>query len=388
MPTYASEAIEVVAPYPPVRVEPARRRISGDELTVIIPAHNEEDTLGPTLVALTRQSVVPERMIVVADNCTDGTEMVAQDLGAHVIRTEGNTFRKAGALNQALERLEDAPPRFVLVVDADTRLAPEYIETALREMRADARVGAVSGLFVGENPSSMLQQFQANEYTRYQTQIQATGRVAVVTGTASLFRFAALREVAATRGTDLPGVAGDVYDRGAITEDSELTLALKTLGWKAVAPGACVCTTELMPTWGDLHRQRVRWYKGMLDNLRAYGPSRVTLRYFGQQVMIGVGILTIATLLALTALSIVAGTFALQPFWLALGVVFIIERVVTVWPIGGRGRWVAAAAFPEMAYDMALQVAFIHATVLALLRRDTTWNHVTAAPRAVASQTS
>jgi len=357
---------------------PARRVVRARELAVIIPAHNEADAIAGTLDALSRQTAVPRRVIVVADNCTDETGWRAAAHGAHVIETKGNTHRKAGALNQALAALGDDAPPFVLVLDADTRIEPGFIEAALAELTADDRLGAVSGLFVGEQPASMLQQLQANEYVRYGTQIRATGRVSVVTGTASMFRTAALRDVAAARGTSLPGIPGDVYDRAAITEDSELTLALKNCGWRMVAPDACVCTTELMPTWGDLHRQRVRWYKGMLDNLREYGISRVTLRYFAQQAMILVGILTIATLLLLTALSIAAGAFAVHGLWLALGSVFVAERIVTVWPGGSRARLLAAAVLPEIAYDMALQAAFLHAVALSLLRRDTAWNHVTA----------
>ncbi|WP_202980475.1 glycosyltransferase family 2 protein [Microbacterium caowuchunii] len=363
----------------------ASRVVDDRDLAVLIPAHNEEDAIGATLDALSEQTAAPGRVIVVADNCTDATESIAAAHGAQVLRTVGNTARKAGALNQALDAIASSPPTFVLVVDADTRLSPRFVETALREMARDERIGAVSGLFLGELASGMLQQFQANEYERYRTQIRSTGRVAVVTGTASLFRLSALRDIAAHRDAELPGVRGDVYDRGAITEDSELTLALKTRGWRLVAPLECECYTELMPTWVDLHRQRVRWYKGMLDNLRSYGPSPVTLRYFGQQFMIGTGIITIAMLIVLTALSIAAGSFAFQPFWLALGAVFVVERILSVWPAGPKGRLVTAAVIPEIFYDLALQTAFVHAVWLAMLRRDTSWNHVTAARAPLAS---
>jgi hypothetical protein len=115
-----------------------------------------------------------------------------------------------------------------------------------------------------------------------------------------------------------------------------------------------------------------------MDLGREYGISRVMLRYFAQQAMILVGILTIATLLLLTALSIAAGAFAVHGLWLALGSVFVAERIVTVWPGGSRARLLAAAVLPEIAYDMALQAAFLHAVALSLLRRDTAWNHVTA----------
>lgn len=349
-----------------------------DDLVVLVPAHDEQDAIGGTLRALARQTVAPGRVVVVADRCTDATEDVAAAHGAQVLPTVGNAHRKAGALDQALEHLPCDGPRYVLVLDADTRLAPRFVETALALLDADAGLGAVSGIFTGEEPRGYLQRCQANEYVRYRGQILTTRRVAVVTGTASVFRLTALRDVAGARGGALPGVRGDVYDRSAITEDSELTLALKTRGWRLAAPAAARCRTELMPTWGDLHRQRVRWYKGMLDNLREYGLTRVTARYVGQQVMIALGTATLAVLLVLTAVSAVAGTFALQPFWLAVGGVFVVERVVTVAEADARGRLLALTVVPELVYAIALQVAFVHALALALARRDTAWNHVVA----------
>ena len=347
-----------------------------EELVVVIPAHNEEDALGGTLVALERQTLAPGHVVVVADNCDDDTSQVALRHGVQVIATEANRDRKAGALNQALGRLAARRPTYVLVLDADTRLAPDFVAKAIATLESDSRIGAVSGLFVGDRPRSLLEQLQANEYARYRTQILTTGRVAVVTGTASVFRFEALCEVAARRGSLLPGTLGDVYDRSAITEDSELTLALRALGWRLASRPECECTTELMPTWGDLHRQRVRWYKGMLDNLRSYGLSRVTAPYVAQQLMIGVGIVTIALLTLLTTAAVASGTFAVQAFWLAVASVFVVNRIVTVWSVGPRGRLIALAVLPEIGYDTALQVAFVRAALRALTRRDVTWNHV------------
>ncbi|GEA85122.1 MULTISPECIES: glycosyltransferase family 2 protein [Cellulomonas] len=360
--------------------ERTRTSVPPDRLVVLVPAHDEADAIGGTLAALAEQTGAPQRVVVIADNCTDDTADVARRHGAEVVETVANTARKAGALDQALVRLRTSPAQYVLVVDADTRLAPAFVETALARLDADVRLGAVSGIFVGERPRSVLQQLQANEYERYRTQILTTQRVSVVTGTASMFRLTALDEVAAERGRRLPGSPGDVYDRTAITEDSELTLALKTLGWRLEAPQECVCLTELMPTWGDLHRQRVRWYKGMLDNLREYGFTRTTARYVGQQLMIGVGMATLALLTVLTVASVVAGVFAVSPFWLAIGGVFVVNRLVTVWPVGRDGRLLAAAVIPEIVYDAALQAAFLRAVVCAAARRDVTWNHVTANP--------
>ena len=351
---------------------------AGDTATrvvVIIPAHDEEAALPDTIASLAAQTRRPDRVLVVSDNSTDATVEVARAAGAEVIETVGNTARKAGALNQAVATVtEDV----VMVLDADTTIAPTFIEGGLGVLAAEPGVAAVGGVFRGRPPVGYLQHCQANEYTRYGVQVDVTGRTAVLTGTAALLRRSALEEVAAARGSALPGLQGDVYDRHAITEDSELTLALRTLGHELRSPVTMSCTTELMPTAGDLHRQRVRWYKGMLDNLGAYGLTRTTARYFGQQAMLVAGTLMMAAYLALTVTTVVTGTFALSPLWAAVGLVFLVERLVTVWGAGRRARLLAAFVVPELIYDLALQRAFVHAVALAVTRRQTTWNHVVA----------
>lgn len=236
---------------------PAHPAGPGQRLTVtaVVPAHNEQDALPTTVAALRRQTVRPDRILVVSDNSTDDTVLVALALGVDVMESFGNADRKAGALNQALR---EVTTDVALVLDADTAIAPTFIEEGVALLAERPELGAVGGVFVGEEPDSLLRRFQYDEYQRYATKLAVTGRLEVLTGTASCIRVSALRHVAAARGSALPGRTGDVYDRAAITEDSELTLALRTLGYELVSPLTMTCTTETMPTWGDLHRQRVR----------------------------------------------------------------------------------------------------------------------------------
>ena len=129
--------------------------------------------------------------MVLADNCTDATVEVARQHQVEVIETVGNTEKKAGALNQELARiLPDAEPRdVVLVMDADSTIAPVFLQSALARLEADPNLVAVGGLFYGEDGGRLLGQFQRNEYTRYQRLVgRKLGRVFVLTGTASVIR--------------------------------------------------------------------------------------------------------------------------------------------------------------------------------------------------------
>ena len=96
-------------------------------VTVLIPAHNEQDKIGATLRSLQEHDDPPDRIIVVADNCTDSTEQVARAAGVEVVPTVGNT-KEAGALNQVLVRLLPQLDEndTVMIMDADTVLDRGY----------------------------------------------------------------------------------------------------------------------------------------------------------------------------------------------------------------------------------------------------------------------
>jgi cellulose synthase/poly-beta-1,6-N-acetylglucosamine synthase-like glycosyltransferase len=361
---------------------PAQRPARTCEVVALIPAHNEEASIAAAVGGLSAQTHRPDRVVVVADNCTDQTARVAAGCGAEVLVTTGNVDKKAGALNQALELVLPTLPddAYVLVTDADSTLVPDFLEAALEEFD-DPNVGAVGGVFHGEPGGGMLGLLQRMEYARYARDLRRTDNVWVLTGTATVHRAGALRLVAASRGAALPGRRGDVYDRAALTEDMEITLAVKALGYRISSPDACVVLTEVMPTWPALFRQRVRWQRGALENLRSYGVSRITVPYLGQQALMAVGMLAMGLYLSYALWWFAGDGLRVSAFWLAVGLVFLTERVVTVWGMGWRQRAVAAVMLLEWAYDIFLQSVLVRAALESVLRRPEVWHHASAEGR-------
>ena len=223
---------------------PAERPPPGERLRchVLIPAHDEEAVIRATLTSLAQQSRVPDEVVVIADNCTDGTVEVARGWGVQVVETIGNTEKKAGALNQQLARmLPSAAPREVfMVMDADSTLDPRFLEVAMGLLESDPDLMAVGGLFYGESGGGLVGQCQRNEFSRYQRVVaRRLNRVFVLTGTASVMRGYALRAVAEARGPLIPGPPGQGVRHVALTEDNELTLALRSLGATMTSPPQC-----------------------------------------------------------------------------------------------------------------------------------------------------
>jgi biofilm PGA synthesis N-glycosyltransferase PgaC len=369
-------------PLAPKVVMAANRGVYAGPITVtaLVPAHDEQASIGQTLDSLFAQTRPPHRVIVVADNCTDATVRVARAHGADVFETVGNTEKKAGALNQVLAQLLPGlgDNDCVMVIDADTVLDERFIETATRRLTSDRAMMSVGGLFYGEDRRGLLAQFQRNEYVRYSRELERRrGRVFVLTGTASIFRSAALRTVAASRGTLLPGAPGEVYDTAALTEDNELTLALKTLGALMCSPHECRVVTELMPRWRHLWNQRLRWQRGALENLGAYGFTSTLVRYWAQQLGIGYSVIALSAFWILLVTTVLATPeWVWYPFWIVVGLVFVVDRVISVWAGGWKAMALAALLVPELAYDVFLNIVYVKGVVDITFARRAEWGHV------------
>lgn len=112
------------------------------KVSVIIPAYNEESTVGAVIDAARHADCVGE-VIVVSDGSTDRTAQVAEAHGARVIALEKNRGKsaamKAGLLSARFET--------VLFLDADLiGLRPEHVKRLVEPVfsgRADIAIGVM-----------------------------------------------------------------------------------------------------------------------------------------------------------------------------------------------------------------------------------------------------
>lgn len=226
---------------------------------------------------------------------------------------------------------------------------------------------------------NLVENLQRNEYLRYAHDLRRrAGRAEVITGTAGLFKVAALQEVVASRGHAVKD-GKFVYDNTAWTEDNELTTAIKSLGYRCASPTECTVRTELMPTVRTLYFQRLRWQRGALDTLRNYGLTKVTAPYFFRQVLIHIGILFFPFFVTVVTLAVLeTGDFPWSWPWFFVSSVVVIERVWTVRKGGRRAVLLAALVVPEILYDMFLHVVYVRALVDSILKSGGHWDHAEA----------
>jgi len=108
-------------------------------MLVLVPSHDDADSLRVSLPAI-RAAARPDRdrLVVVADRCSDDTEEVARSAGAEAIaRTDASSGPgKGGALRFALATIGGPPGEAIAVFDADSVPSPEFFG------RAEARFAA------------------------------------------------------------------------------------------------------------------------------------------------------------------------------------------------------------------------------------------------------
>ncbi len=232
--------------------DPERTR----RFVVLIPAHNEEGSIGGTLKSLSAMDYPPGKrdIVVVADNCTDETANVARSLGARVLeRTDDRNRGKGHALRWAFDALMDEKPGFdaFVVIDADSVVTPNFLHVMNRHLERGATAIQSADLVV-ENSRSWSTEITRLGFTLY-NHVRPLGR--------KILGFSA-----GLRGN---GMCFDArlftrvpWNAYGVTEDLQYGLTLVLSGETVqYAPEATVYAT--MPALArNAVSQRTRWERG------------------------------------------------------------------------------------------------------------------------------
>jgi glycosyltransferase involved in cell wall biosynthesis len=113
----------------------------GPFISIIIPAHNEEEFLPLTLDALNRQTYPRFESIVVTNGCTDGTADAVRGRCDQLFELEERGLGPARNLGAAKARGE-----LLLFLDADTILEPNALEIVAAKFKRHHSAGTLRGV--------------------------------------------------------------------------------------------------------------------------------------------------------------------------------------------------------------------------------------------------
>lgn len=121
-------------------------------IAVLVPAHNEAAGVGATIASLQPQLQAGDRILVVADNCSDDTAGAVRRAGAEAIERTHLTERGKGyALDFGVRALAADAPEVVIIVDADCIVAPDALARVAHLSHATGR--PVQALYLMEPPA-------------------------------------------------------------------------------------------------------------------------------------------------------------------------------------------------------------------------------------------
>jgi cellulose synthase/poly-beta-1,6-N-acetylglucosamine synthase-like glycosyltransferase len=235
--------------------EKAANEKYAQRLAVIVPAHNESAGIVPTLEDIKPQLKPGDRLIVVADNCSDDTAAVAASAGAEVIpRNDLTQIGKGYALGWAVNHVSADPPDFVVFIDADCRIQSDGIEklqAVCGELRRPIQACFLMKTAEGSPLDHSLSEFTflLRNFVR-PLGLRNLNCPVQLMGTGMMFPWGVIRSAPLAS--------------GHLVEDLKLGLDLATLG-KApyFLPLVQVCS-DFPVTEKGTHSQRQRWVQGHL----------------------------------------------------------------------------------------------------------------------------
>ena len=340
----------------------------------IIPAHNEETVISQTIRSLQNQTVKPQRIIVIVDNCSDLTEKVARFDEAEIFVTKNNEHKKAGAYNQILQSVSRDEVDFLLLMDADTILAKNAIEVGIEHFQ-DRRVAAVcskAGVQELQGHHNFFEKFiyrlQKIEYGLYDSsRIEKQGDIKVVHGMAALHRWEYLKN------------AG-IFNEESITEDYYLTLIYKNLGYLVISEIRMKAWTIVPTNIKELCVQRIRWYRGGIDALRSIGWNKGTHKDILQHIWVNiVNIVLFYIYIWWVSYMIIMDKYQITCHWLILSIVifYLYDRTYRIRKYVDdmeKKDWLMVfSLIPEMIYGQLQTTILYISYVKSLMKTNKNW---------------
>jgi cellulose synthase/poly-beta-1,6-N-acetylglucosamine synthase-like glycosyltransferase len=238
----------------------------GPRVAVLVPAHNESVGLLPTIADIKAQLRASDRLLVVADNCTDDTSEVAMGAGAEVIvRDDPGRKGKGYALAFGLGHLVTDPPDIVIMIDSDCRLANAAIDRLAAACVTQHR--PIQALYLMTAPNESPINYRVAEFAwRVKNWVRPLGLRALglpcqLMGTGMAFQWDVIRSV------DLASQS--------IVEDMKLGLDLSLSGHPpAFCPSLAVTSTFPASVEG-VRSQRLRWELGHIGMIVTAAPRLI-----------------------------------------------------------------------------------------------------------------
>lgn len=245
-----------------------------DELpfvSVFIPAHNEENTIGSTVASVCNSDYsigdkINYELIVINDGSTDNTGEILSSLKKDypqlkiVTRHPPRSGKGKGfVLNDALTLSKG---EIIGVFDADTQIKSDYLKTIVQYLNGDID-GVQSRVKMFNLNENYLARMQHLEFASFGNTLIAKDNLGSTGFLGGNGQFVKKQSI----------IDSGRWDGFAVTEDLNLAIKIMLNGGKIRYCGECAVYQEAVTEWKAFFRQRVRWAIGNFETLFVYLPQ-------------------------------------------------------------------------------------------------------------------
>lgn len=148
---------------------------------LVTPARNEEAFLAKTIESVIRQTVRPEKWVIVNDGSTDSTGEIVRkyaeqhdwiELVNRPVRKERNFAAKVHSFNAGRDRLQNIPYQIIGNLDGDVAFDDDHFEFLMNKFKDDPRLGVAGTVFKEEGGySSETRSFEGQNHVSGQCQL-------------------------------------------------------------------------------------------------------------------------------------------------------------------------------------------------------------------------
>lgn len=323
---------------------------------ILVPAHNESAGIGSTLNNIKAQLLPSDRLLVVADNCSDDTAAVAAAAGAEVIiRNDPARAGKGYALDFGIKHLRLDPPTTLIIIDADCNVAEGTIDRLAATCEMTHR--PVQALDLMMSPDDSPIKFHVAEFAwRVKNWVRPSGLSALnlpcqLMGTGMAFPWRLIRSLNLAH--------------GSIVEDVKLGLDLAQAGSPALFCPSAKVTSQFPWSIEGAKSQRQRWEEGHVRIIMAAVPrllySAITRRNLGLFALtldllvppLSLLVMLVTGMFFVAALAVIFGCSPTALIISAACLFGLAIAVILAWAKSGRDVLPPRSLFSIMAYVFA-----------------------------------
>ncbi|KAF1043027.1 MAG: hypothetical protein GAK35_02409 [Herbaspirillum frisingense] len=249
------------ARFAPQRVSPLSDQ--RPRVAVLVPAHNEASGIAEVVAGIREQLQAGDRLLVVADNCSDATAAMARAAGAEVTERFHETLRGKGyALDHGIRHLSQQPPEVLIMVDADCLLGKGALDRIARVCRHSGR--PVQALYLMHAPESTGPMRRIAEFAWVVKNLvrplgfQKLGQPCQLMGTGMAFTWEQIRKAELAT--------------GHIVEDMKMGVDLAGAGQAPLFCPDAMVYSFFPSSESGAQTQRTRWEHGHLSVIMSYVP--------------------------------------------------------------------------------------------------------------------